>query len=72
MLPDERAHVPQVKASNDPAVCEEDVWKDSIAFETIPAPYDIPLALVNRRLLKSRRRYQEKTDSLSKTGDDSV
>jgi hypothetical protein len=58
ILSDSLAHVPQVRAQNSP---EENKYKDSIAFEAIPAPYDIPLALVNRRLLKLRRQCQEET-----------
>lgn len=69
VLSDSLAHVPQAKAPNSP---EENKYKDSLAFEAIPAPYDIPLALVNRRLLKPRRRCQEETKRPAETRSDSV
>ena len=66
---DSLAHVPHLKTPNIP---EENKYKYSIEFGGIPAPYDIPLSLVNRRLFKPRKRCQEETKGPSETRSDSV
>lgn len=65
MLPDPQARLPPrtVKAPNGPVAREENLYRDSMAFEAIPAPYDIPLGLVNQRLLRPRRRFQAEAEA---------